>query len=657
MARSGLGPEAYLQDRPVLRVRQRRLIWLMAPVILALLCGYLSYSGRLDRYELDSIDDRFVRRGPLKPDGRVVVVEIDEKSRRELRIEGVQFNIRRHLDDAIEALADAGAVVIGVDVFLEGRGDAEVDARLAEVIAEANVVLATGYVDSKNHRPAELFRRAGAEEGQINVTPDADGVLRRVPAHPNRGMIDVAGVEVEQFVHFPFVLAWMVLSEEAYEADREPEPADFSDSEQVTMMGRTVRYGYPVNFAAGPGQGFVTLSLADAARRRFDPALVDGAAVLIGDARAIVDQFQMPLSSRRWPGVYYHANVVDQILQDRPLVDWPGGRLASAWVAAAMAALCGWYFWNLRDWWRHRVGWMLLGLYFAVGLAFGGGGWWYACHAAFARGTVLPMAGPLVGVGSAFVGALAVQAGVMAVSARRLSQRNRQIETLFGRSVSAQMLEAIKSDPGRIARTELREATVLFCDIRGFTATSGKLSPEQVAGMLNEYFSAITSAVFENHGFVDKFVGDELMAVFGVPLEQSDHVERAAYCALGIKRELGDLNERRALRGDGPLDCGVGIHTGQVAAGHIGTAERANYTVVGDTVNMAARIEGLTAGGEVLVSEEVQRCLDGKIPSRSWKTVQLRGSDRQHRLFELTLNGLIKTAALARAPNIVERSG
>ena len=162
------------------------------------------------------------------------------------------------------------------------------------------------------------------------------------------------------------------------------------------------------------------------------------------------------------------------------------------------------------------------------------------------------------------------------------------------------------------------------------------LSPEQVARMLNEYFEAITSAVFENQGFLDKFVGDELMAVFGVPLEQDDHAERAARCALGIKRGLAALNQRRAARGEGPLDCGVGIHTGQVAAGHIGTAERANYTVVGDTVNVAARIEGLTSGGEVLISEEVQQRLDGSLATRAWKTVQLRGSDREHRLFELT---------------------
>jgi len=357
--------------------------------------------------------------------------------------------------------------------------------------------------------------------------------------------------------------------------------------------------------------------------------------VLIGDVRSIVDQFVMPLSKERWPGVYYHANVVDQILQDRPLVVWPVGRLGSAGVAAALAALCGWYFWNLRDWWRHRSGVVWLLLYFGAGLAVFRGGWWYACHVAFGKGVMLPMAGPLMGVSLSFSGGLAVQAAVMVVSAKRMAQRNRQIETLFGRSVSTQMLEAIKLDPERIARTELHEATVLFCDIRGFTATSGKLSPEQVATMLNEYFEAITSAVFENQGFLDKFVGDELMAVFGVPLEQDDHVERAARCALGIKRGLAALNRRRAARGEGPLDCGVGIHTGQVAAGHIGTAERANYTVVGDTVNMAARIEGLTSGGEVLISEEVQQRLDGSLATRAWKTVQLRGSDREHRLFEL----------------------
>ena len=245
------------------------------------------------------------------------------------------------------------------------------------------------------------------------------------------------------------------------------------------------------------------------------------------------------------------------------------------------------------------------------------------------------MVAPWVGVGAVMLSGLAAQAAVSVINARRLAQRSRHIEALFGRSVSPQILEAIKADPQRIARIEEREVSVLFCDIRGFTATSAKLTPQQVAQMLIEYFEAITSAVFEQDGFVDKFVGDELMAVFGVPLSQPDHAVRAARTALGIKRGLAQLNQRRTARGEKPLECGVGIHCGPVAAGHIGTALRASYTVVGDTVNLAARIEGLTTKGEVLISELVQQKLAGALPTQLWKTVELRGSDRQHTLFEL----------------------
>ena len=629
-------PESYLDDRPALAKWLRRLVWLAAPPVLALVCALLMLAGSFAPFERWTIDARFRGRGPLNPDPRIVVVEIDEQSRRELSAGGERFDLRAHLGRAIDSLADAGAIVIGIDVWLAGQGDQQADARLAEAMAAANVVLARVYVQGKTVRPADVFLEAEAQEGVVNVEPDPDGVLRRIPLHPNLGMATIEGVELTQVPYFPFVLAWMVLSEDEFAAGREPPPADFSHRDHAVLIGRTVRYGQLVNFAAGPGQGFGTPTLAEVIAGRFDPALVDGAAVLIGDARSIVDQFRMPLSGDLWPGVYYHANVVDQILQDRPLSEWPTQPEAKALLVAVITAVAGWYFWNMRAWWARRLGWLLLAAYFGLGIALFVGGWWYACHRAFAARFVLPMVAPWFGASAAMLSGLAAQAAVVVVNARRLAQRNRRIEALFGRSVSHQVLEAIKADPQQIARIEEREVSVLFCDIRGFTATSGKLTPHQVAHMLNEDFESITTPVFENDGFVDKFVGDALMAVFGVPLAQPDHPLRAARTALGIKRRLAELNARRTARGEQPLDCGVGIHCGPVAAGHIGTQERASYTVVGDTVNVAARIEGQTRAGEILVSQQLHQRLAGALPTTPWKKVTLRGTEGDHQLFELT---------------------
>jgi adenylate cyclase len=160
--------------------------------------------------------------------------------------------------------------------------------------------------------------------------------------------------------------------------------------------------------------------------------------------------------------------------------------------------------------------------------------------------------------------------------------------------------------------------------------------------MLNEYFGAITSAVFEQDGFVDKFVGDELMAVFGAPLEQPDHAARAAAAAIGIKRRLHTLNNVRERRSQAPLNCGIGLHSGPAAAGHIGSALRANYTVVGHTVNVAARIEELTANGEILMSKTVLDRLGGAFGAKPFCEVELRGSGLTHQLYELLADARVE---------------
>ena len=627
--------ESYLRDRPALTTRRRRLIWLLAPVLLAALCGVWASTDQFDRLECLSTDSRFRHRGPLTPDPRIVVVEIDAASRYALTQDDSVFNLRAHLDDAIDRLADAGALAVGVDVWLNGHGQPEIDARLADVIANATVVLAVVHAGGRKMRPADVFLAAQPEEGSITVQPDPDGVLRRIPKLPNLNWLADDLTTAHTIPFFPFVLAYMVLDEQAVQAGGNIPPTDLTHPDHAVVVGRTVRYGELVNFAAGPTGQFRTFNFADIVEGKADLGPVDGAVVLIGEARKLTDQFTMPLSQERVPGVYYHANVVDQILQDRPLTEWPGSRRGTAWLVAAVAMLAGWYFWNLREWWRRPGERMLLGLYLALGAALFAGGWWTVCHRAFEHRVVLPMVAPLAAIAVVGLSGLAGQLGVTLVGARRLAQRNRQIESLFGRSVSSQVLAAIKSDPDRIARTEVHQVSVLFCDIRGFTAVSTELTPEQVAGMLNEYFEAITSAVFANDGFVDKFVGDELMAVFGVPLDQPDHAVRAARSALGIKEHLAELNRLRAARGAQPLQCGIGIHCGPAAAGHIGTAARANYTVVGDTVNLAARIEELTTGGEILISEQVRSRLGDAFPCHPWRSVELRGSDQTHALHQL----------------------
>ncbi len=270
-----------------------------------------------------------------------------------------------------------------------------------------------------------------------------------------------------------------------------------------------------------------------------------------------------------------------------------------------------------------------------IGFVLFPGGWAFLVFAAFESNMLLPLMQPALGMTVALASGLAAQWLLMNESARRLDARSRRIESLFGQSVSHQILDALKREPERIMRTEVREISVLFCDLRSFTATTSELAPLKTAELLNEFFTFATEAVFEHDGFVDKFVGDEIMAVFGVPFEQADHAERAALAALRIKERMNTLNELRRQRGEPHLNCGIGIHTGVAAAGHIGSRDRSNYTVVGTTVNLAARIEQFTKRGEILISEAVKNLLSDRFAVKRWDRVQLRGAAGEHDLYEI----------------------
>jgi len=172
---------------------------------------------------------------------------------------------------------------------------------------------------------------------------------------------------------------------------------------------------------------------------------------------------------------------------------------------------------------------------------------------------------------------------------------------------------------------ENREVSVLFADIRGFTPLTEGMEPQEVIGLLNDCMEHLSEAVDAEGGVVDKFIGDEIMAVFGAPVAQDDHARSAVRAAIRMRDGMSEMNAQREARGEGPLSIGIGINTGVAVAGNMGSADRLNYTVLGETVNLASRLTDLASFGEILVSGQTLASAGPGVVSRDAGDRSLKG--------------------------------
>jgi len=183
---------------------------------------------------------------------------------------------------------------------------------------------------------------------------------------------------------------------------------------------------------------------------------------------------------------------------------------------------------------------------------------------------------------------------------------------------------------------KLTDATLLFSDIRGFTAMSERSAPEEIFRMLNEYFERMVNVIFEHHGTLDKFVGDEIVALFGAPVALDGAESKAVACALGMKAALADLNRKRKARGDEEIGIGVGINTGTVVTGAIGSERVFQYTAIGDAVNIASRLCSGAQAGEILVSESTYERVQAKVCATALAPMRVKGKTEPLRVWNVT---------------------
>ena len=229
--------------------------------------------------------------------------------------------------------------------------------------------------------------------------------------------------------------------------------------------------------------------------------------------------------------------------------------------------------------------------------------------------------------------------GALTESFNRMARSLREKEMIkraFTRYVAREVVDEILKNPENISLTgERREVTVLFCDVRGFTPMSERMSPEDVVLLLNDFYTLMIETTFKHDGTLDKFLGDAVMAVFGAPIAHPDHSARAIRTALAMQEGIGGLNARRAQQGKEPISVGIGVSAGEAVAGTVGTEDRMEYTVIGDSVNLAARLESNAKPHQILISHRTYERVRDLVDARPLGRIRVKGKEEEVEVYEV----------------------
>jgi adenylate cyclase len=501
---------------------------------------------------LETVDARFSVRGEhAAPD--VVIVAIDPQTLTSIG----RFPFSRvHHARVIRRLRRAGAKVIAYDVqFTERTTTAADNALIDEVDAAPRIVLGTSEVGTRGE--ANIFggdavvRAIGARAGSVNLPNDPSGVIRRL-AYDESRLPAFAVVAAQLAAGRPLVTR-----------------ADFD-----------VDGGAWIDYPGPPGT-IRTVSFFDVERGRVDPALLRGKVVVVGaTAQSLKDVFPVATSAdQAMSGAEIQAAAIQTVLDGLPL------RSTSGWLDGLLIGVLG----LLGAVTTLRLGPQraaLAGIVAAVAfagiaqLAFDEGGW------------IVAGLYPLLALGLGFVGALGVATTLGAFERER-------VRDLFARFVPEAVVDEVlaRTDDGLRLGGERKVVTVMFSDIRGFTAYSEKQPPEVVIAVLNEYLTIMSEVILEHGGTLIAYMGDGIMAVFGAPAEMGDHADRALAAAEQMAGPALDrINAHLRARGDEPFRIGIGLNAGPVMAGNVGSERRMEYSTIGDTTNTASRLETMTKG-------------------------------------------------------------
>ena len=535
----------------------------------------LYLAGLAHDTELASVDTRFSIRGDEKPRDDIALVLIDDTTSRELP---VRFPFPRSLHArVIDAVDRDGAKTIAYDVEFLQPTKIEEDNALINAVARAGpdrVVLADSQPDPQGRSGVfggqGVLDDIGARAGNTQIGEDSDGVRRRVP------------FEVGNMETFPLVAA------------------ELASGEPIT----TGQIGGPsawIEYAGGPAT-YASIPFSRVLNGQFPPGFFRDKVVVIGASDpTLKDIAPTPIGDDLMSGPEINANAIATALEDFPLRSTPVG--LDLFLIALMGVIAPLASYRLSPIRALALG-LLAALFYLV-----------CAQLAFNSGRIVPVLYPMVALGLSLVGSLLVYYVREAFIRRRVRDT---FARFVPESVVGQVLAQTDEDL-RLAGRRM-DVTVLFSDIRGFTTFSETRDPEQVLEVLNAYHEEMTSAVMDHGGTLISFMGDGIMAVFGAPIEMDDHADRALAAAKEmLEVRLPAVNAwMREREVGGEFRIGIGLNSGPVMAGNIGSQERLEFTTIGDTVNTAARLEGMTkdTGHSLFVADSTRELLsrrDGEL--------------------------------------------
>ncbi len=613
-----------------------------------------SLVGRLCwRLELITYDFRAANSAPQPQAPDIVLVTIDELSMSQL---GVWPWSREYHAQAIRNLSQAGVASIGMDVILStvsGEASAEAaaadmpldwepplskaDLALEKALAESGrTILATSIVQgtiagqemdaslSQAQFPHWRFEDAALGIGVVSLQQDDDGVVRYFPLSQT--------YQDETLYTMPVALAARVLEQEPEQIVRRI----------AAGAGIPADGSFLIRFRA-PERGFASIPYYRVLRGQFSAEEVAGKVVLIGaTAEALHDRHSTPLgmrintsatdqSPRDLAGVEIIANGLDTILRGaltRRLA--PGLTLLLACLIGMLVALVET---RMRPMWALLTGWLPS----QIGVVLFAFIMWHLYR------LWVPMIALALGASLSYV-------GVMIYLELTSERQRRKMHQSWSQRVSPEVLQVILNNPGmtKVQGRKL-EATVLFTDLQGFTTFCHDAPPEVVVENLNRCLALVTRCVRRHGGTVHKFIGDGVMAVFGDPVEQPDHARRAILAARDMQQEMERLRANLDEDQWAP-NLRVGIHTGELVAGDIGSGEMLEYTVIGDTVSTASRLESLNKeyGTGIMISAVTLAAAGEGVPCERLGVAEIRGRPEPLEVFAVDpWRGMLASAGIA----------